>query len=356
MDATILFREFLKAHHVHDYETQPKGPDNKVFIPAKIYIDFKVTDTKASLYRPTTKNGDPRIWFYGLRKVASPNNIMAVMYYDGALHLFNLTNIDIAKLMGSPVSSPLKELVLEITNSKTSVAMELLSKLRAIAARGPIPSEVEADTSVGRTLETALGIDVNSSKQPDYKGIELKSYRGNKTNRKSLFAQVPDWKLSKFKSSAQILQAFGYNRGSDFRLYCTVSATKTNSQGLSLRVDNDLKQLFENSDKPEIGDFVVWPLSSLHQRLQQKHRETFWVNAESIIKDEQEHFLYTFVNHTKKPINSQFDILLSQGIITVDHLIKRNSKNKVVEKGPLFKTTQTGIELLFPPSERYELL
>ena len=63
-----------------------------------------------------------------------------------------------------------------------------------------------------------------------------------------------------------------------------------------------------------------------------------------------------FVEHTKKPISSQFDILVDQGIITLDHLIKRNSAGKVVEKGPLFKINPKGLNLLFPPSERYMLV
>jgi hypothetical protein len=49
-------------------------------------------------------------------------------------------------------------------------------------------------------------------------------------------------------------------------------------------------------------------------------------------------------------------LLIDQGIITLDHLIKRNSKGRVVEKGPLFKIKPKGIELLFPPSERYSLI
>ena len=218
------------------------------------------------------------------------------------------------------------------------------------------PSVVDADTSVGRTLETALGININSSKKPDYKGIELKSFRNARTNRKNLFAQVPNWKLSKFKSSAEILDNFGYVRDADFKLYCTVSSTTKNSQGLHLRVDSDIKQLIENSDREEVGDFVVWTLEKLHNRLKEKHRETFWVEAESTRINYQEHFQYKFVEHTRKPIASQFDLLIDQGIITLDHLIKRNSKGRVVEKGPLFKIKPKGIELLFPPSERYNLI
>ncbi len=228
--------------------------------------------------------------------------------------------------------------------------------LRKVASSGPMPSMLEADTSVGRTLENALGININSSKQPDYKGIELKSFRSSRTNRKNLFAQVPDWTLSKFKSSAEILDAFGYKRNSDFKLYCTVSAITRNSQGLNLRLDSDIKQIIENSDKPEFGDFVVWTLDNLHNRLHEKHRETFWVEADSTIIGGREHFQYKFVEHTKKPISSQFDLLVDQGIITLDHLIKRNSVGKVVEKGPLFKIKPKGLDLLFPPCEKYNLI
>nr|WP_207190420.1 MvaI/BcnI restriction endonuclease family protein [Galbibacter mesophilus] len=356
MDATGSIRSFLKSEGIHDYKLQKQGPDNKVIIPTVIHTGFKVIKSKASLYRPQTKNGDPRIWFYSLTKIADPNDIIAITYFNDSFQIFNLTKLDVKTLIDSSIQNPFQELINAINTTENEVALELLSMLRKIAGSGPIPSMVDADTSVGRTLETALEIDINSSKQPDYKGIELKSFRNSRTNRKNLFAQVPDWKLSKFKSSAEILDAFGYEREDDFKLYCTVSAITRNSQGLNMRIDSDIKQLIENSDKPEIGDFVVWTLDKLHNRLKSKHKETFWVEAESIKIDNREHFQYKLVEHTKKPITSQFDLLIEQGIITLDHLIKRNSKGKVVEKGPLFKIKPKGIELLFPPSETYNLL
>lgn len=356
MDATGSVRSFLKEHNIHDYDIQGQGPENKIQINAVIYQDFQVVHSTASLYRPQTKKGDPRIWFSGLTKIANPNDIIAIVFYSGSFHIFNLTQLDIVALLSSNLIYPLKELISEISGKANEIAYELLAMLRKIANAGPIPSMVAADTSVGRTLETALGIDINSSKQPDYKGIELKSYRSSRTNRKNLFAQVPDWSLSKFKSSAEILDTFGYHREDDFKLYCTVSSITRNSQGLSLRLDTEIKQLIENSDKPEIGDFVVWTLDKLHNRLLEKHKETFWVEADSSFIDGKEYFQYSLVEHTKKPITSQFDILLDQGIITLDHLIKRNSKGKVVEKGPIFKIKPKGLDLLFPPSDKYNLI
>ncbi|NCT08763.1 MAG: MvaI/BcnI restriction endonuclease family protein [Flavobacteriia bacterium] len=356
MDATGSVRSFLKENNIHDYDIQGQGPENKVQIDAIIYQDFQVIQSIASLYRPKTKKGDPRIWFSGLTKIANPNDLIAMIFYSGSFHIFNLTQLNVEALLNSNLINPLKELISEISGKANEVAFELLAMLRKVASSGPIPSMVAADTSVGRTLETALGIDINSSKQPDYKGIELKSFRSSRTNRKNLFAQVPEWSLSKFKSSAEILDAFGYHREEDFKLYCTVSAITRNSQGLALRLDSDIKQLVENSDKPEIGDFVVWTLNTLHNRLLEKHKETFWVEATSTYIDGLEHFQYSIVEHTKKPITSQFDILVDQGIITLDHLIKRNSNGKVVEKGPIFKIKPKGLDLLFPPSEKYNLI
>ncbi len=355
LDATGPVRNYLKKNNLHNYELQQQGPEHKEFIDSIIYESHSITKTKASLYRPNTKNGDPRIWFYNLAKHANPNDILALICYNKVIHVLNLTSLPIESLLRSTVLNPLKELVHEISTSENAIANELLSLLKGIAARGPIPSEVVADTSVGRTLETALGIDINSSKQPDYKGIELKSFRAKKGNRKNLFAQVPNWELSKFKSSEEILDAFGYWRDDDFKLYCTVSAITTNSQGLSLRVENDINYLIENSTNRTIGDFVVWTLEKLHERLREKHKETFWVSADSIMIDGKEHFRYNEAEHTRSPIESQFDILLEQGIITLDHLIKRNSAGKVVEKGPLFKIKPNSLDLLFPPSKHYKL-
>jgi hypothetical protein len=123
-----------------------------------------------------------------------------------------------------------------------------------------------------------------------------------------------------------------------------------------LKMDYSLSQLLESSDKIGVGDFVVWRLQTLHSRLLEKHNETFWIAADSLLIDGIEHFQFKNVEHTKKPIASQFDILLEQGIITIDHLIKRTADGKVVEKGPLFKIKPNSVSLLFPPTQIYSLI
>ena len=356
MDATGSVRTYLKSNSIHDYEFQKQGQENKIQIPSFLISSDKLISSVASLYRPNTKKGDPRIWFKGLGNYANANDILGIFVFEDELYVLNITQLDLRRLLQVDVSNPLSDLVNEIKQISNEVADELIILLNEIAGRGPISAMLAADTAIGRTLETLLGIDINSSKKPDYKGIELKSYRDKRGNRKNLFAQVPDWNLSKFKSSAEILGAFGYERGEEFKLYCTVSSLVRNSQGLKLKMDTDINQLIENSNKSNIGDFVVWGLETLHNRLLEKHNETFWIAADSISIHGLEHFQYKKVEHTKKPIVSQFDILIEQGIITLDHLIKRKSTGSVVEKGPLFKIKPNALGLLFPPSQLYSLI
>lgn len=356
MDATAQVRNYLKKNNLHDYEQQNQGQQSKIIIEGFIYTNSLIVSSKVSLYRPNTKKGDPRIWFSGLTQHAEANDILALVCFNSQIHVINIIQLDLNHVVSLQIKTPLKELIEEIYHQQNSIADELLMLLRNLARKGAIRSEVAADTSVGRTLETALGIPINSSKTPDYKGIELKSFRSGRNNRKNLFTQVPDWNLSKFKGSGEILDAFGYERGSDFKLYCTVSAANFNSQRLSLKVEHDLSRLVEFTDIKSIGDFAVWELQKLHERLEEKHKETFWISAISTFEDGIEYFQYEKVRHTKKPILSQFDILLEQGGVTLDHLIKRTKVGGVYEKGPIFKIKPAALSILFPPSQNYELI
>lgn len=358
LDATGTVRNYLLENGIHDYRNQKQGQDDKKIVEGMLIEGDNLVKSRVSLYRPTTKKGDPRIWIKGLPHISEPNDIIGLLYFDGKLYVFNITKLDIASLINSIKSNPLKEIANEINKTSNLISEELLGKLYKISDKGLIPSLVNADTGIGRTLEDELGIKPNSSKKPDYKGIELKTFRHRikRKNRKNLFGQVPNWKLSKFKSSQEILDNFGYWREEDFKLYCTVSAITRNSQGLKLKLDAELNYLLENSDKKKIGDFVIWTLDLLHNRLLKKHNETFWIEAESVVKDGNEYFHYRKAEHTRKPIVSQFDILLNQGLITLDHLIKRDSKGAASEKGPLFKIKPKGISLLFPPSEKHDLI
>lgn len=355
MDATSTVRFFLETNSIHDYKQQKQGVDNKLIYPASIVTDINYYDTEASLYRPETKKGDPRIWFSKLKKHTSPNDILSILFYKDRLYIVNLTKYNIRNLFNNPIDNPIKEFLHTLYDDEMQVANELLSKMRELASMGFIRAEVDADTGVGRTLETLLGIKINSSKSPDYKGIEIKSNRIklHSQNRKGLFCQVPNWELSNFKSCEAILNKFGYYANGIFRLYCTVNSLTPNSQGLYWQIDESSQLLTEKSEK--YGPVATWELNKLHERLLTKHHETFWVSVTSKKEDGKEYFRYDRIEHTKNPIVSQFDILIQQGKITLDHLIKQETSGNVTEGGPSFKIKPNAINLLFPQSTIYEL-
>jgi len=293
-----------------------------------------------TLYRPQTKQGDPRLWVHGWKRFLGEDNVLVFFYDSGELCVANLSSANLA----TPL---IKDRLDRIAQQTNRISMELLEKLREIA-NAPIPATCEGDTAIGRAVETALGIPINSSRKPDYKGIELKAKR-DKTNRNNLFTCVPDWTLSPVKSFGAFLDRFGYNRESDFRLYCTVSSQKPNSQGLVLSLKDAERFLWENSRKSGHDEqLMVWPLGKLEERLADKHKETFWIKADSLRDGKgKEMFHLKSVTHTRNPNLPQFTRLLADGSITVDHMIKRLPVGTVHEKGPSFKVTPKRLSELF---------
>lgn len=346
MDAVSTLREYFVLNGYHNYQAQEQGIIERK--PAKLVTSTTILDTQVSLYRPKTKLGDPRIWVYKLNKHAEPNDTLALVLVNDLLYVFNISKINLEKH---------EDLLATFVAEKESTALELLEKLRELAKKGPLKAIKTGDTAIGMTIEHALGIEANSLKTPDYKGIELKSAREKakaQKNRSTIFAQVADWKISPFKNSGEIVDKYGYMRDADLKLYCTINTKMPNPQGLQFeyRANEDLLVEKHITD----GDVAYWQGAILRARLLEKHKETFWIQAESIFIEGHEYFILKSVIHTKNPLIGQFMQLLDEGVITMDHLIKRKNKTgAAAEKGPLFKINPKNLILLFPEQKTYFL-
>lgn len=350
LDATQTVRTHFELEGFHNYALQQQGPEYKKIKNSILLLDDKQIKSKVSLYRPMTKSGDPRMWFRSLSTLASAQDIISIIIHDDTAYLINLCTTNLAESIKNE-----KSIIGNFLNNylilESSTADELLYKIKELS-KSKIKSLKKGDTSIGYTIEKYLGIEANSSKEPDYKGIEIKSGRGNRT-RTTLFAQVADWLLSPCKRSAEILNKYGYERDDELRLYCTLSTQRGNSQGLRFVYDesNDLLQEWHNNQEL----VAVWPGSLLRSRLKEKHSETFWIEAESQMIDGEEYFYLISITHTKSPILSQLMPLIASGVVTMDHLIKKNKKGRVSEKGPLFKINKRDLDLLFPKPIKYIL-
>ena len=360
LDTTVPVRAYFVEKGIHDFELQPKGQEHKQMVDTYILTDAEMHSTKSSLYRPETKDGDPRMWVYKLKDFVNPDDIFTIIAHNGILYVINLTQIDIEKAYKSVLVNPIQDLIHSLYGIATTVSEELLGLIRDRMSDW-IPTRLSADTAIGREIECQLGIEMNDSKKPDYKGIELKSKRTKSNTRGALFTNAPDWELSKCKSGTEIADRYGYLRPGLERktLQVTVSTLKPNAQGLGLEVnwkdewlemDHYATQADANGKFTKLHNVSVWTLLHLHERLSEKHHETFWIDAESRIRNGVEEFRVMSIDHTKNPMVPQFDVLLEQGKIKLDLMLSRPSGHGETFS---FKMDKKWRPLLFPESETY---
>lgn len=363
MDATGPVRELLKDSNTHDYNYQKQGPEAKVLIESYFVYPDRLQETTASLYRPKTKKGDPRIWFSKLTHYCNACNLLALIIIEHKIYVINLSDPAICNSLKN--NEYVYDILSEAAHKQNYIAIELLEKIREIHNRGFLPSITAGDPGVGDTLENALGIERNNSTSPDYKGIELKTTRltrngsSRPTTRATLFTKVPDEGFT----YRQIVDAYGKvqtPRGSDIarlQLYETFRASRPNAYGLLLEVDanNDkLKMLYQNNQ--QLREYVsAWYLSKLREALLVKHHETFWVKATAETRNGIEYFRYDKILHTKNPNASLLAPLLETDKITVDLAAHYKPDGKWRDHGMLFKMMPQDLPLLLGEPIEYDL-
>ena len=362
MDATASIRELLRNANVHDYEKQSQGQNNKEIVDTYIVQYDSLVQTDTSLYRPETKKGDPRIWIYNLKPFCQPYNLLALIVIEKKIYVFNLSDKRIAdSLFAKGFCYSILE---EASYQDKRISEELLNKLHIIHNQGFLPSVTVGDPGVGDTLEHALGIDRNNSKAPDYKGIELKTTRltrngGNRAKtRSTLFTRVPDEGMS----YRQIVDAYGkvqVPRGSTvarMQMYETLMCARPNAYDLILDVDinNDMLNIMHQGER--VKKYVsAWYLENLRKALLLKHRETFWIKAQSETRDGVEFFRYDKVLHTKNPNASLLAPLFESNKITVDLAAHYKADGKWRDHGVLFKMMPNDLPLLLGEPKEYIL-
>lgn len=362
MDATASIRELLRNANVHDYEKQSQGQNNKEIVDTYIVQYDSLVQTDTSLYRPETKKGDPRIWIYNLKPFCQPYNLLALIVIEKKIYVFNLSDKRIAdSLFAKGFCYSILE---EASYQDKRISEELLNKLHIIHNQGFLPSVTVGDPGVGDTLEHALGIDRNNSKAPDYKGIELKTTRltrngGNRAKtRSTLFTRVPDEGMS----YRQIVDAYGkvqVPRGSTvarMQMYETLMCARPNAYDLILDVDinNDMLNIMHQGER--VKKYVsAWYLENLRKALLLKHRETFWIKAQSETRDGVEFFRYDKVLHTKNPNASLLAPLFESNKITVDLAAHYKPDGKWRDHGVLFKMMPNDLPLLLGEPKEYIL-
>ena len=373
MDAIATVRTLLKETDIHDYYFQEQGPENKARVPS-YFVEYNgMVETMASLYRPKTKKGDPRIWFSGLKNYCQPRNLLALTVSRGEIYVFNLSNDLIRNSLFN--NGFVADVLQQLSYDQNAIARELLWKIKDIHDQGFLPSITPGDPGVGDTLENALSISRNNSELPDYKGIELKASRLTRTTRRgtratrdrvNLFSKVPDGGLS----YSDIVREFGrwtWNEAKQeerLSIQNTTFFSKVNSFGLILNIDNNNEEVhicYEDA-REHRHMLSYWNLSTLNKKLLEKHKETFWVKAVSDLRGNREWFRYDIIEHTKNPNTSLILPLIETDKIMIDlagyyKKINKNGRDTLNwrDHGMLFKMWPQDLPLLFGEPEIYYL-
>lgn len=96
IDAIEPLRDLLSRSEIHDYQTQPKGQGHKRRLAGTRLSVEGPEPIDVTLYRPETKDGDPRIWFSRLQRHANAGDMLAIFVLDGRVHLANLSGATLA--------------------------------------------------------------------------------------------------------------------------------------------------------------------------------------------------------------------------------------------------------------------
>ena len=243
---------------------------------------------------------------------------------------------------------------------------ELIGRLREISAQGFVPSMRSGPTGVGYTLESLLGIQANSSKVPDFKGIEIKVGRisdsGNSTVRTTLFSRVPDWKASRTKNAHDLVMQYGYVEKGRQQLYCSIGS-RPNTFGLCLHVDaqgDTLHVMHRRGQADAQSPVVQWSMPSLRRALQDKHPASCFVKAKVRRgSGGEEEFCYTAVTVSDGAAPERLGPCIQAGYVELDfvvHLVAdANGGLRARDHGYLFKTWQRDLDQLFPSTTELSL-
>jgi len=240
--------------------------------------------------------------------------------------------------------------------------IKLVKALKLLCAMGPIVACGSGSSAVGKTMQNYLGIRHKIVERNKLFGYTITSTisKYNSGGRTNLFAKVPDWNLSRFKSTNEFVMQFGredVERGYQKSLFCTVNSLNKNSFGLQLKVDTGKRSLEEWGYLDNGGSLAVkWCLEKLERRLS-KLGKTAIVRAVPIDLNGYKAFHYRYLDLLGAPEISSFLDLLGSGGVEIDHCISmKYGSNSAREQGPLFKIRSDSLGEMYTGIRRFDLM
>jgi hypothetical protein len=230
------------------------------------------------------------------------------------------------------------------------------AELQKINDKGYIKTLRNADTGIGKTLETELGIVENNNPHGDlkFKGkvVELKAQRKNCSSNITLFTFEPRYKKY---SDAELLKKYGYkDKDGRVGLKITMKVGSINNQGFTLKVDEEAEKI--NIVHVKDGkEEIIWSYS--FENIQKKLESKLATNLLIVLadsekrEDEFEYFHYNVAYLLSDLSSEKFAELIDEGKIVVEFRMHLKPSGIARNHGTGFRLNEKYIADLYDDKE-----
>ena len=223
----------------------------------------------------------------------------------------------------------------------------LFRKLRGLRKRGDLPIKGAGSGRFGLTLEHHLGIPPNSSKRPDFMGIELKTKHDRSLQ--TLFSLVPS-KYSDCDDKRELLEKHGYHdTNRDRQALYTSFSNSPDSLGFFLEVRSNTIRVMR-------GDTLVleYDAEAIEAALQSKHTQTVYIHVSSHDRQGRPMCRLESARYCKWPSIIRFLRLVGSGSVFLDFTLS-SSNGRVRDHGFLWRVKSIALDDLYLSTEVLDL-
>ena len=224
----------------------------------------------------------------------------------------------------------------------------LVGKLKRLHSRDYLPVHGKGAGRYGLSLEHYLNIPQNSSKEPDFMGIELKTKRGKTLQ--TLFSRAPSRYLA-CNDKNQLVEKFGYydNKRGRQALYTSFN-NRPDSLGFYLGAKED--RIVVNKKKTEILEYDD---SVLEDALLSKHNQTAYISVSAgRLLSGKTGCRFDQLLYCKTPSLLRFMRMASDGNIYLDFTLSEKA-GSVKDHGFLWRVPQDAIVDLYEKTRFIDL-
>lgn len=212
---------------------------------------------------------------------------------------------------------------------------EIEHRLRALKAKGYVPTGRKGSTGIGHTFEQKMGLPETNIPVPDLGGrVEIKTTRRDSNSLVTLFCfNKGVWHISQ----KELIERYGYIDDSGRKaLKNTVYAGRQISQGLSLLIDdlNNKVSLIDNN-----GNLLAtWDVFVMVGKLMSKLSRVLFVIADRRFNaNAEEEFLYNEAYILTDPIPRNFINAFKSGKVGIDLRMHLKESGSVRNRGTAFR-------------------